>query len=69
MYKIIPILIMMLNPVYKCHDIFKIELNIKKKMCVNIATFCMPDKLFNTIDSARSLFPPKQTKIYIKNSY
>ena len=31
MYKIITILIMMLNPVYKCHDIFKIELNIKKK--------------------------------------
>ena len=38
---------MMLNPVYKCHDIFKVELNIKKKMNMNIATFCMPDKLFN----------------------
>ena len=37
-------------------------------MCMNIASFCMPDKLFNTIDSARSLFPPKQTKIYIKKT-
>ena len=51
----------MLNPVYKCHDIFKVELNKKKKMCMNIATFCMSDKLFNAYNQFSTVAISTQT--------